>query len=161
MAKERRMVKAIEEQFHRVFFTWREEVKNVPVGEWKKGDVDYLIPARHLVHILEAADFYVSDKSVDEYEWGKLFGGDWEEMKPKELPSKKVALEQLMKVKRFITSRLRKLDDKALYQKEKQSPWTGPILGAKLIYVLRHCQHHVGMTHAELRHRGIKRGGWR
>ena len=88
MAKERRMVKVIEEQFHRVFTTWREEIKNIPATEWKKGDIDYLIPARHLAHILEAADFYVSDKSVDEYEWGKLFGGDWEGRKPRELPSK-------------------------------------------------------------------------
>jgi uncharacterized damage-inducible protein DinB len=161
MKKERTIVKAIEEQFRRTFAMWKEEVKNIPADEWRKGKIDYLIPSRHLCHMAVTADYYVGDALADEYDWNSLFGGDWEAMCPEDLPNKKKALEKLGEIEKIVNGRLAKPADKDLYVNEKQSPWTGKTLASKLMYLLRHTQHHLGELHAELRHRGIERAKWR
>lgn len=161
MEKERSIVAAIEDQFSRTFQMLQEEIKNISAKEWTRGDIDYLIPARHLCHFIVCADYYTGDTPADDYQWDKLFVGDWEEMTVEELPSKTVALQKLSEFEESMMSRFAKLNDKDLNSKETQSPWTGKTLAGKLMYLLRHSQHHLGELHAELRHRGIKRAGWR
>jgi hypothetical protein len=50
---------------------------------------------------------------------------------------------------------LAKLDDAALLESETVHPWTGQIRLGKILYELRHIQHHLGMVDAELSRRGI------
>jgi uncharacterized damage-inducible protein DinB len=161
MKKKRPLMKAIEDQFHRTFEMWKEEIRNIPAKEWRKGEVEYLTPARHLCHLVVTADYYLSGKSPEEYDWSCYFGGDWESMSENELPAKSTALKKLSDFEKVMFSRLAQLNDEDLLEKEKQSPWTGENLAGKLLYLLRHSQHHVGEMHAELRHRGIKRASWR
>jgi uncharacterized damage-inducible protein DinB len=161
MKKERRFVKAIEEQFRRAFGMWKEEIGNIPAKEWRRGEIDYLVPARHLCHLIVTADYYLGRKSPEEYDWNCYFGGDWEELKTSRLPRKSDALKKLSEFEEVMMSRFAALTDEDLWKKETQSPWTGKTLAGKLLYLLRHSQHHVGEMHAELRHRGIKRARWR
>lgn len=161
MKKKRGFVKALEEQYRRMLSMWREEVKNIPAKEWASGEIDYLIPARHLCHLIVSADYYTGEKTPEEYDWNCYFNGDWEGMTLEELPRKTAALKRLSEFEKLLMSRLAKLSDEDLLRKERQSPWTGETLAGKLLYLLRHSQHHVGELHAELRHRGIKRAHWR
>ncbi len=159
--RKRPMMKTIEGQFRRTFEMWKEEIRNIPAKEWRKGDVEYLTPARHLCHLIVTADYYLSNKSPEEYDWNCYFGGDWEAMAENELPAKSTALRKLSDFEEVMLAKLAKLNDEDLLEKERQSPWTGENLAGKLLYLLRHCQHHVGEMHAELRRRGIKRASWR
>jgi hypothetical protein len=55
-----------------------------------------------------------------------------------------------------VDSLLAQLDDAALLESESVHPWTGPTRLGKLIYDLRHLQHHLGAISAELKRRGIQ-----
>lgn len=161
MKKKREFVKAIEDQFRRTFQMWKEEMKNIPAREWRKGDIDYLVPARHLCHLIITADYYLGDKSPEEYDWNCYFGGDWEALTPDQLPRKADAMRRISEFESIMMSKFADLTDEDLFKKETQSPWTGRNLAGKLLYLLRHSQHHVGEMHAELRRRGIRRARWR
>ncbi len=47
-----------------------------------------------------------------------------------------------------------------LLEPEKLHPWTGQTRMCKMLYVLRHTQHHLGEVTAELSRRGIKAAAW-
>jgi hypothetical protein len=69
MRKERKFVKTMEEQFRRMFGMWKEKTKNIPVKDWRRGGIDYLVPARHVCNLIVTADYYLGDKSREEYDW--------------------------------------------------------------------------------------------
>jgi uncharacterized damage-inducible protein DinB len=155
------MVTALENQFARTWDMWRRLIDNIPEEQWRSGAIDYLTPARHLCHVVVCADFYAGDIGVDRYDWNGLFGGDWEGMAPDELPTKAVALEKLSQVEAVVAAWLQGLDDPALADEETLFFWTGPTLLDRLLYLLRHTQHHLGELHGELRHREIPGAEWR
>jgi hypothetical protein len=151
---------AVENHFRRTCEMWRQEIANASEQEWRRGDVDYLIPARHLCHVVVTNSFYTGDTPADRYDWNRLFRGDWEGMSPDALPDKERALQALDEMQECIGGRLRALDDDALRAAETLAPWTGPTVMDKTLYWLRHFQHHLGEVHAELRRRGIPRAAW-
>jgi len=51
---------------------------------------------------------------------------------------------------------LAKLDDAALLEPETVHPWTGQTRMGKMIYELRHIQHHLGEISGELKRRGYR-----
>jgi hypothetical protein len=51
---------------------------------------------------------------------------------------------------------LASFDDAALFDPEAVHPWTGQTRLGKMLYELRHIQHHLGMLDAALSRRGIK-----
>lgn len=155
------LVSSFKDHFTRTWEMWKEMIGNIPDDEWTKGDIDYLIPARHLCHVLVTADFYTGDTPVDQYDWSELFGGNWEEMSPEELPSKEAVLAKLDDIRATVEGRLTKLSDAALLESEKVCPWAGKTRMAKLLDLLRHTQHHAGEVSAELRRRNIEGASWK
>jgi uncharacterized damage-inducible protein DinB len=69
-------------------------------------------------------------------------------------------LSRLTDVRAIVERRLAKLDDAALLEPEELHPWTGQTRMDRLLYVLRHSQHHLGEMNAELTRRGIKAAIW-
>jgi hypothetical protein len=67
-----------------------------------------------------------------------------------------VALSKLAEMREIVGKSLARLDDVALLEPEIVHPWTGPTRMSKMIYWLRHIQHHLGEISAELRRQGIK-----
>lgn len=63
-------------------------------------------------------------------------------------------------VRATVEERLAKFDDAALLEPEKPHPWAGQTRMCKILYVLRHTQHHLGEVNAELSRRGIKAATW-
>jgi len=155
------LVSSVKDQWARAWAMWEAMIHSIPDDEWTKGDVDYLIPARHLIHVAVGDDVFTSDTPFDQYDNLQWFGvGEWR-TSPDELPSKQAALDRLADIRATVEARLDKLDDAALLQPEKAHPWTGQTRVGKLLYNLRHIQHHLGEVNAELIRRGIKGVGWK
>ena len=93
------ITEALNDQFTRLWAMYREAIENYPREQWRASDVDYLIPARIVYHVLEAAEFYASDER-DNSLWGARFGGDSELLPPEKLPLKKDLLKYLDEVER-------------------------------------------------------------
>ena len=63
---------------------------------------------------------------------------------------------KLAEMRERVTQSLDRLDDVALLDPESVHPWTGDIRLGKLLYELRHIQHHLGAISEELKSHGIK-----
>lgn len=155
------LVSSFVDRWVRTWKMWEEMIQSIPDAEWTKGEIDYLIPARHLIHVAVGDDVFSLDAPFDQYDHLQWFGvGEWG-TSPEELPSKEVALAKLADIRATVEARLTKLDDAALLEPEKAHPWTGQTRLGKLLYNLRHIQHHLGEVNAELIRRGIQGVGWK
>jgi hypothetical protein len=155
------LVSSVKDQWARAWAMWEDMIRSIPDDEWRKGDIDYLIPARHLIHVAVGDDVFSSDTPFDEYDHLQCFGLEAWKTPPGQLPSKETALDTLADIRATVEARFAKLDDAALLESEKIHPWTGQTRVGKLLYNLRHIQHHLGEVNAELIRRGIKGVGWR
>ena len=160
MEKNDALVLILKDQWTRVWDMWEEMIRAIPDDEWRKGDIDYLIPARHLVHVLVCDDAFTQDIPLDQYDDFKLFEVREWGTPAGELPNRETALSKLADVRATVGERLAKLDDAALLEPEEVYPWTGQTRMSKMLYVLRHSQHHLGEVNAELSRRGIKAAIW-
>jgi hypothetical protein len=152
------LISTVQDHFTRTWNMLAEMIDNIPDQEWTKGD---MIPARHVVHIVVGADVFVGDIPLDQYDPTGFLGtearagGPWN-FAPEELWSKKVALSKLAEMRETVEQSLANLDDAALLEPETVHPWTGQTRMGKMIYELRHIQHHLGAISAELKRRGIQ-----
>jgi len=135
-----------------------EIIGNIPDDRWIQGD---MMLAKHVVHIVVGADVFVNDIPLDEWnpvpflETDARPGGPWN-FAPDELWSKQVALAKLAEMRERVTQSLDRLDDAALLEPETVHPWTGQTRLGKMIYDLRHIQHHLGAISAKLKQVGIQ-----
>lgn len=112
-----------------------------------------------MIHVLVCDDIFTGDTPLDQYD-GKLFEVREWGTPPEELPGRQVALSKLADVRAIVEKRFAKLDDAALLEPESVHPWAGQTRMGKMLYVLRHSQHHLGEKNAELSRRGIKGAIW-
>jgi hypothetical protein len=135
-------------------------VRRFPAEQWRGGEIDYLIPARLALHVIEAAEFYSGD-SPEEFRWGSRFGVNCERTPPEQLPDQEAMLRYLDEVQARVETWLRGLTDADLLLPGQAFPWTGRCVLDRAIYVLRHTHQHIGEMNAELRRRGCPRAQWR
>lgn len=143
--------------------TWEmyeDAIDSIPDEHWRTEGIDYLIPARLVYHVLEAADYYFS-KSSDEFPWGHRYGVDWEKATPDQLPTKEQAKEYLKDMMEKAEAWLGGMDDSELLSREEAFPWTGTAVMGRVLYALAHCRQHLGEINAELRSRDLPRIKWR
>jgi hypothetical protein len=143
--------------------TWEmytEAIKTIPNTHWRTGDIDYLIPARLMLHAIETLDFY-SSKSPNGYTHGYRFNIDRKTALPKQLPGKDELQIYLNEVKEKTESWLTGLEDDSFFSRETEFPWTGSTVLGRILYSLEHCRQHFGELNAELRRRGLPRIKWR
>jgi len=142
--------------------TWqmyREAINNIPDDEWKTGEIDYLIPARQLLHGIETLDYYLTtapDVFVHDYR----FNIDWQRASADQLPNKTQLNTYLDEVKEKMETWIKSLDDERFHGPEKMFPWTGSSLLGRILYSLEHSRHHLGELNGELRRRGLPRIKW-
>jgi hypothetical protein len=160
MAKETAsLVASVQDHLNREWAMLEEMIGNIPEEEWRQAGSDGLCPAHHVVHVVIGADVFVRDIPFDRWDptgfWPEARpGGPWN-MAPEELWSKQVALRKLAEMRAIVERRLAELDDEALLEAESVHPWTGRNRLGKMLYELRHIQHHLGEISSELRRRGI------
>ena len=142
--------------------TWqmyKEAINNIPDKEWKTGEIDYLIPARQILHGIETLDFY-STITPDVYKHGYRFNLDWQRVSADQLPSKAQLDAYLDEVKEKMETWINGLDDELFHSPEPMYPWTGSTLLGRVLYSLEHSRHHLGELNGELRRRGLPRIKW-
>ena len=142
--------------------TWQmymEAINNIPSVEWNTGEIDYLIPARQILHGIETLDYY-STTAPDVFKHGHRFNLDWQRASPELLPNKSQLRTYLYEVKEKMESWIKCLDDEAFHSPELMFPWTGSTLLGRVLYSLEHSRHHLGELNGELRRRGLPRIKW-
>lgn len=152
---------AFKEQWVRTWSMWEEMIQGIPEEEWASGELDYLIPARHLIHVTVGEDVFSADTPLEESDETKWFGLLAWKTAASDLPSKQAALDKLAVFRATIEARLSQLTDEALLEPEVEHPWTGQTRLSKLLFSLRHTQHHLGEVNAELVRRGLEGVKWR
>jgi hypothetical protein len=142
--------------------TWKmykEALSNIPDEDWKTGEIDYLIPARQILHGLETLDYY-STTSPDKFTHDYRFKLDWMRASSDLLPSKTQLQSYLDEVKEKTETWIKSIDDDEFHSPETNFPWTGSTLLGRILYSLEHSRHHLGELNGELRRRGLPRIKW-
>ncbi len=154
---------ALARQFDATFRAVRLACEQIPAEHWAAGDIDYLIPARHILHVLDTMVIgYFSDgppawEAPHPYFSRKL---DWEDTPADELPDQTRMLGYLDFAQQHMSRWLDRHRDEQLLEPKDFCPWTGPNLLSHCIYNIRHNQGHLQEINAELRRRGLKRIPW-
>ena len=152
------LLSSVQDHFRRTWDMLAEIIGNIPDDQWTLGE---MMPAKHAVHVIVGADVFVDDIPLDQWDPGAFLemeareGGPWN-FAPDELWDKQVTLAKLAEMRERVTQSLNRLDDAALLKPESVHPWTGDIRLGKLLYELRHTQHHLGAISEELKRQGIK-----
>ncbi len=154
------LVASVKEQWARTWAMWEEMIHSIPDEEWASGEMDYLIPARHLIHVTVGEDVFSADTPVEESDQTKWFGVPAWETAASDLPRKELALSRLAAFRSTVEARLSQFSDEALLEPELVHPWTGRTRVSKILFTLRHTQHHLGEINAELIRRGIEGVKW-
>ncbi|HKJ26582.1 MAG TPA: DinB family protein [Anaerolineales bacterium] len=146
------------DHFQRVFTKLREAVQTFPDEEWQRGDTPYQRPAGLAAHLLANIDYYTSGLTVDQFPWQKRMGVDWEDPDDSKLPSKALVLAYLDEMEDRVERWTVREDFRA---EETLHPDTGKTTLGRVLYLLRHSEHHLAELSLELRHRGLLGPEWR
>lgn len=156
--------------FKQLDATWAElraACEQIPEEHWNTGDIDCLIPARHVLHAISAAEVDLSDTQPKTGEqWGERSAAywgrplDWEGADASDLPSRTEMCEYLDHVRAEINAWLDSKSEDDLLAEQTIFTWTGPNLLSRCIYIIRHNQGHVQEINVELRRRGLPRIKW-
>ncbi len=151
---------SIIENFSLTWLMFEEALEIIPDYHWTRGENNYLIPARLMLHAIETIDFY-SSRSPKDYSHGYRFSLDTKDSSPDQLPDRKQLKKYLAEVKEKTESWLRKLENEDFLAHESEFPWTGSSVLGRVLYLLEHCRQHIGELNAELRRRNLPRIKWR
>ena len=109
--------------------------------EWVSGDIPSRRPASLVYHALETINFYASDLTDEEFPWGQRFGVDWETDQLERLPSQEQIAIYLKEAEQNLINWLEQVE---IDSPEMIYKWTGRTKLERVLYSLRHTQHHVG-----------------
>jgi hypothetical protein len=143
---------------------WEGLIRSIPDDEWARGELGYLTPARHAIHVLDCAYVLTGDFDPDRYDPAEWFGAEVQaspfDIPSKILWSKEKALAKLAETWAILDERVTRFEASTLLEPEMAHPWAGPTRLDKMLYVLRYTQHHLGAVEAELSRRGIQAATW-
>jgi hypothetical protein len=144
-----------------VFDMYETAIGQIPDPQWNKGEIDYLVPAKQILHGVEVWDSYTSD-TPQGYLCDQRFKFTSEigKISIEELPSKQEVLEYHYDVRMKTENWLNKLSFTDLMEPEEIFPWTGSTLLGRIVYMFGHHRQHLGELNSELRRRGLPRIKW-
>lgn len=155
---EKRIGNAIADEFEACFKTLEEAIEACGESEWRSGDNFQFIPSRLALHAIETVA-YGMRPSPEGFPFGQRFG-DWELLKREELPSREDVRTYMKEVREEILDRLERTSDESFIEVEMAFRKTGWTMLGRMIYILRHAQHHVGQIIEECRRRGLTEPRW-
>jgi hypothetical protein len=147
---------ALADQFLREHSMLRIAINECPEGEWLEGDTLYRRPAGLALHIVQTIDNY-STRKPGEGADHPLTRIRWQERDSAKLPSQDALLQYLEHAEQRLAGLISSSD---LMAKEEMFPWTGSSILSRLLYTLRHSQHHLADLITELERRGYGPAGW-
>jgi hypothetical protein len=137
----------------------REAIKNCPEALWNERSDE---PAfwQQAYHTLFYIGFYIGDSPKSpQIESGIESEAANLDHVPSTAPSRQQIQDYLEQVSKKCETSLSKLDPAALDGKNAFH-WTGPTLAHRIIYNIRHAQHHVGWMNSILSRNGAKPARW-
>ena len=143
--------------------TWEmhsDAINNIPDEHFRTGEIEYLIPARLILHGIETLDRY-STTAPDKFTRGYRFNISWQTAQVEQLPDKSQLNTYLNEVKEKTESWIKRLEDSDFHEPESMFPWTGTTTLVRVLYSLEHCRQHLGELNGELRRRGLPRIKWK
>jgi hypothetical protein len=147
---------ALADQYLRLFSMLRVAIDRIPEEEWRKGDSLYQRPASLALHLLQTVDFFSALES-GENSGDPLYLMNWQERDASRLPGKTAMLQYMDLVEARQAEFLTSAD---LGAEEQIFPWTGKTLLSRVLYNLRHAQHHFADLAMEMTHRGLNPPEW-
>ncbi|NQU11545.1 DinB family protein [bacterium] len=162
MTDQRTIAASLAEQYAKVCDTVRSVIQTYPPAEWtrrKKG----CLPVQQVYHTIGGLQMYCGP---GEFRWDERFLGadgrfSWR-TDPANPPSQSEMLDYLDRIQRHTDRWLASLSDaQILEQHEPTGRHTGRCLLDRLVYLLRHTQHHLGMIESDLIRRGLKLPEWK
>jgi hypothetical protein len=140
------LVDALADQYMRLFSMLRMAIDNCPEAEWSQADTRYRRPAGLALHILQSIGFYSALEAGDQLE-DALMQINWQERDSAKLPARDDVRRFIDNVEKRTANFLAKAD---LTSEEEQFPWTGSTVLGRIVYSLRHAQHHLADLIAEV-----------
>jgi hypothetical protein len=113
-----------------------------------------------MTHTLETIEFYMSDKPPGEFGFGHRFDLDWEQPEPANNPSLDEMKQYLDGVRGNAFRVLESMSEEDFTAPETVHEWTGATFGAKMLYLMRHTQQHVGDMNRVLAYHGCESMVW-
>ena len=126
--------------------------------QWKKArENSFCVPAAAIVHIIETFDYYV-DEAPSSFYWSRL--ADVEQSPPSALPDKTAVAAYLGQTRDKVNQWFDRAETDGLNLPDDvfRTDFTAPI--ERVIYALRHLQHHLGQLSLELQLRGMEAVTW-
>ncbi len=146
------------DQFGRVFWKFRETVNAFPEDAWKTGESTYQRPAGLATHWVETVDFYTSRLTAEAFPWRERLGVDWEDPFDDNLPPQEAILAYLDELEAQVMKWAENAD---FTRADELHPYTGKTVLGRAIYLIRHCEAHLGELGLELHRRGLRAPSWR
>ena len=142
-----------------VFQMLRSAIKLCPKALWDER-ADEPPFWQQAYHALWATDFYLND-SPKGYRQPSFVEGQATDLayKPIKTPTRQQILDYLEEVSSKCDLLLDRLDSAQLEGKNTFS-WTGPTLAHRLIYNIRHAQHHIGRLNSILSRKDKRPAAW-
>jgi hypothetical protein len=147
---------AVADQCVRTMTMLREAVSTFPEEEWTRGDTNYQRPAGLALHIAQTIAMYSAQKPGESLE-DPLMQVHWENPDPGVFPDRTTFLDFLDRVEQKLALLLKETN---LESAEDQFPWTGSTKLSRILYTLRHTQHHLADMAMELARRGMQPPDW-
>ena len=146
---------ALADQYVRLFTALRIAIDRVPDDEWRKGDKLYQRPASLALHVLQAVDFF-SAQTSGENSGDPLYFINWQDRDPANLPDRQATIKYMD----LVEEGQAKLLTADLAAAEELFPFTGKTVLSRVLYNLRHAQHHFADLAMEMTHRGLNPPDW-
>lgn len=143
----------IQNQFSCAFDILRDAIPSFTDEQWRQGSPAYNGPCRTATHVLLCAEYYVTNAPDIQLRFGKKL---WE-MSKDELPSQETMLQYLDEVRNKTHLWVGSLKTDLT---EADSDKLQPQL-EKVIYALRHLQHHIGELCVYQKELGIEPAPWK
>jgi hypothetical protein len=151
-------INSFTKQFLSLFSMLEDALEKTDEEIWKKKiDLDFFVPCRLIIHIIETMDYYFDDKPK-EFAWNKI--GEWETVDDELLPEREAVIEYYKRVKEKIKKWFDEIYGKDINRPEDvfQTDWVTEL--ERAIYVLRHSHHHLGQLSLDLQRRGYDEIIW-
>lgn len=149
-------IEAVADQFIRAFTMLRAAVETFPGEAWLEGESNYQRPAGLALHIAQTAAMYSSLKPGDSVD-DPMMQINWASPDASVFPTQADYLSFLDQVEEKLAWFLVQADFEAV---ETHFPWTGSTKRSRVLYTLRHTQHHLADMAMELQRRGFQPPDW-
>lgn len=154
------IVASFEQQFGKSWDMLRDAIGRLDDDHWHGGDLLTDVPSRSALHVVQCARFYIWEGTVEAFDWNRG-GCSWHDAAREQLPSREDMLRSIDGIEADTRAWLQKKGDAGLVAPDDRKPMHFASGVERMLYALRHLQHHVAQISQESKRRGDGAAAWR